>query len=155
MNREELERRIVDASDGVLNTSEIKKLENELENHPDLYEDYLAIMRLPDFSHLYQVNLKNGYQSSIRKIKQDIRDLSYVPDSFEVISLNWFRRYALAASLAIFAITSMFTFIQQRDVQVDRDEVVDELFYPLDESSVAENYVLYLEDLSEEQIQKQ
>lgn len=150
MNREELERWIVDASDGVLNTSEIEKLENELQSYPDLYEDYLAIMRLPDFSHLYQVNLKTGYQSSIRKIKQDIRDLSYVPDSFEVISLNWFRRYVLAASLAIFAITSMFTFIQQRDVQVDRDEVVGELFYPLDESSVAENYVLYLEDLSEE-----
>lgn len=150
MNREELERLIVDASDGVLNTSEIEKLENELKNHPDLYEDYHAIMKLPDFSPLYQVNLETEHQLSIRKIKQGIRDLSYVADSFEVISLNWFRRYALAASLAIFAITSLFTFIQQRNTQVDRDEVVDELFYPLDENSVAENYVLYLEDLSEE-----
>lgn len=151
MKREELERLIVDASDGVLNQPEIEQLEAELQKYPDLYEDYLTIMKLPDISNLYQVDLETvNHQSSIRKITESIRELSYVPDTFEVISLNWFRRYALAASLAIFAITSLFSFIESGDQQADSEELVEEYFYPVDDSSIPENYVLYLEDLSDE-----
>lgn len=150
MNREELERWIVDASDGVLTEREIERLEQELHNHPDLYEDYQAIMKLPDLSHLYRADLDTGHQLSVQKIKTTLRDLSYVPDSFEVISLNWFRRYALAASLAIFAITSLFSLIQPVVEETSSEAIAEELFYPVDESSVTENYVLYLEDLSEE-----
>lgn len=151
MKRAELERLIVDASDGVLTAGEIKNLEKELRNYPDLYEDYKSIMKLPDLLNLYQADLETvNHQSSIRTIKQSIRDLSYVPETFEVISLNWFRRYALAASLAIFAITSLFSFIELGDQQADSEEVVEEYFYPVDENSIAENYVLYLEDLSDE-----
>lgn len=151
MKRAELERLIVDASDGVLSQREIEQLEKDIQKYPDLYDDYLAIMRLPDISKLYQADLQTvNHQSSIRTIKQTIRDLSYVPETFEVISLNWFRRYALAASLAIFAITSLFSFIQLGEEQVNSEEVVEEYFYPVDENSIAENYVLYLEDLSEE-----
>ncbi|WP_234567370.1 hypothetical protein [Rhodohalobacter sp. 614A] len=151
MKREELERLIVDASDGVLTASEIEKLENELHKHPDLYEDYQSIMKLPDLSTLYPADLQTeNFGRSIQNIKQSIRDFSYVPDSFEVISLNWFRRYALAASLAVFAITSLFSLIPFGKEQVDSEEVVEEYFYPVDENSIAENYVLYLEDLSGE-----
>ena len=151
MNREELERRIVDASDGVLSASEKKNLEKELQKHPDLYEDYKAIIKLPDLSNLYKANFRTeNHQASVQRIQQSIRDLSYVPDSFEVITLDWFRRYALAASLAVFAITSLFSFIQLGEEQVDAEEVAEEMFYPVDENSVAENYVLYLEGLSDE-----
>lgn len=151
MKREKLERLIVDASDGVLTTSEIEALKKELRNHPDLAQDYQAIMKLPDLSNLYQADVATeSHHSSIRSIKQSIRDLSYVPDSFEIISLNWFRRYALAASLAIFAVTSLFSFITLGEEPIDSDEVVQEMFYPVDENSIAETYVLYLEDLSDE-----
>lgn len=151
MKKEELERLIVDASDGILTASEIENLEKELRNHPDLAEDYQAIMKLPDLSNLYLEDLQTEkHQSSIRNIKQRIRELSYAPDTFEVISLNWFRRYALAASLAIFAITSLLSFMQLGEEQPDSEEVAEEMFYPVDENSIAENYVLYLEDLSDE-----
>lgn len=150
-NREELERLIVDASDGLLNSNEVENLENELQNYPDLYRDYKSIMNLPDLTQLYDSDLKvKPHQSSIRKIKEGIRDLSNTSDSFEIITLNWFRRYALAASLAIFALTTIFTFIQQEQASVSIEEVVEEYFYPLDEYSMADNYILYLEELPED-----
>lgn len=150
MKREELERLIVDASDGVLNASEIKKLETELQNYPDLYEDYRVIMNLPDLNSLYQTDSEVvQHQSSIQLIKQGIREISNKANSFEVVTLDWFRRYALAASIAIFAITSVFSFIQSHNIKTDSEMVAEEYFYPSDESAT-DSYVLYLEELAEE-----
>lgn len=151
MSREELERMIVDASDGELNASEIEKLESELQHHPDLLQDYQAIMGLPDFADLYDTDLDTDrHQASIDEIKGNLYKQLSEPNSFEMVSLNWFRRYALAASLAIFAITSIFTFVQQQSEQVESEEVVEEMFYPVDETSIAESYVLYFEGLSDD-----
>lgn len=150
MTREELERFIVDASDGVLNASEIVELERELQDHPDLYEDYQAIMKLPDLNRLYQIDSEVvRHQSSITSIKQSIREISEKAESFEMVTLNWFKRYALAASFAIFAITSVFSFIQSQNVEVESEMITEEYFYPADESTT-DSYVLYLEELAEE-----
>lgn len=148
MNREELERLIVDASDGVLNEAEITELENQLQDYPDLYEDYQAIMKLPDMGQLYVGGLNDlQYQSSIQSIKQSIRDISIKADSFEIVTLDWFKRYALAASIAIFAITSVFSLIQSQDVETDSEIVAEEYFYPADESTT-DSYVLYFEGVT-------
>lgn len=150
MKREELERLIVDASDGVLNTSEIQKLEAELQDYPDLYEDYRAIMNLPDLNRLYHMDSEIvQHQSSIQSIKQGIRELSNKANSFEVITLDWFRRYALAASITIFAVTSLFSFVQSQNTETESEMVAEEYFYPADESTT-DSYVLYLEELAEE-----
>lgn len=150
MKREVLERLIVDASDGVLNTSEIKELESELQNHPDLYEDYRAIMKLPDLNKLYQIDSEVvRHQSSIKSIKNGIREISGKAESFELVTLHWFKRYALAASFAIFAITSVFSFIQSQNVETESQMIAEEYFYPADESTT-DSYVLYLEELAEE-----
>ncbi|NBC04707.1 MAG: hypothetical protein GVY20_13505 [Bacteroidetes bacterium] len=150
MKREELERLIVDASDGLLNSKQIQKLEVELQNHPDLLEDYLAIMNLPDLTNLYQTDLNlSQHSSSIRSIKQRIRDLSGPGESFEMVTLDWFRRYALAASIAIFAITSVFSMIQSQDTVTDSELIAEEYFYPADENRT-DSYVLYLEEMVEE-----
>jgi len=150
MKREELERLIVDASDGLLNSKQIQKLEVELQNHPDLLEDYLAIMNLPDLTNLYQIDSKlSHHKSSIRSIKQGIRDLSGPGESFEMVTLDWFRRYALAASIAIFAITSVFSMIQSQDTVTDSELIAEEYFYPADENTT-DSYVLYLEEMVEE-----
>lgn len=149
-SREELERLIIDASDGELNKPEIEKLENELQNHPDLYQDYKAIINLPDFSNAYLEDLETSrYQASIKKIRKSLHNFASEPDSFETISLTWFRRYALAASLAIFAVTSAYSFIQSQEVQTDSEAVFEEVFYPVEES-MADSYVLYFEDLTDE-----
>lgn len=150
MKRDELERLIVDASDGMLNASEIRKLEAELQNYPDLYEDYQAIMKLPDLHKLYQPNLETvQHQSSIQSIKQSIREVSKKGNSFEMVTLDWFRRYALAASIAIFAFTSVFSFMQSQDRETDSEMIAEEYFYPADESTT-DSYVFYLEELAEE-----
>lgn len=150
MKREELERLIVDASDGILSASEIEQLEGELENHPDLYEDYLAIMKLPDLNGLYRAEEKVvRHQSSIQSIKQSIRDISGRADSFEIVTLDWFKRYALAASIAIFAVTSVFSFMQDQNSQNDSEEIVEEYFYPAGESTT-DSYVFYYEGMTEE-----
>lgn len=150
MKREELERLIVDASDGVLNTSEIRELEAKLQNHPDLYEDYLVIMKLPDLNSLYQRDTEViQHRSSIQSIKQSIREISNRSDSFEMVTLDWFKRYALAASLAIFAVTSVFSFVQDQDSQNNSEELVEEYFYP-DHESTTESYVLYYEGMTPE-----
>ncbi|NBC66164.1 MAG: hypothetical protein GVY07_11000 [Bacteroidetes bacterium] len=150
MKREELERLIVDASDGILSSEQIQELEVELQNHPDLFEDYRLIMNLPDVTNLYQTDSKpTQHKSAIRLIKQEIRDLSGTGESFEMVTLDWFRRYALAASIAIFAITSVFSMIQPQDTETDSELIAEEYFYPADENRT-DSYVLYLEELAEE-----
>lgn len=150
MKREELERLIIDASDGVLSSKQIQELEVELQNHPDLLEDYRAIMNLPDLTNLYQIDSKlSQHKSSIRSIKQGIRDLSATGESFEMVTLDWFRRYALAASIAIFAITSVFSMIQSQNTETDSELIAEEYFYPADENTT-DSYVLYLEEMAEE-----
>lgn len=151
MRREELERLIVDASDGVLNAEEIQELENELQNHPELFEDYRAIINLPDMTNLYRSDLEfDLHQSSIHAIKRSVREMANRAESFEVITLDWFRKYALAASIVIFAITSVFSFIQIQDEPTGSEEVIVDYFYPAEESSIAENYVSYLEEIARE-----
>lgn len=150
MKREKLERLIVDATDGALNAEQIEELEIQLQNHPDLFEDYRAIMNLPDLTELYQAESEaSRHRSSIRTIKQGIREISGVGESFEMITLDWFRRYALAASIAIFAITSVFSLMQSQDAETDSEMVAAEYFYPADESTT-DSYVLYLEELAED-----
>lgn len=150
MKREELERLIVDASDGILNVEETEKLERELRSFPDLLEDYQAIMNLPELATLYQTELEfERHQSSIHAIKQRVREMANKTESFEMITLDWFRKYALAASIAIFAITSVFSFIQSQNIETESEMVAEEYFYPADESTT-ESYVLYLEEMAEE-----
>lgn len=150
MKREKLERLIIDASDGELNARQLRLLEEELQNHPDLLKDYRAILNLPELAQLYEEAEKSGqYRASIHSIKENIRELKKSSESFETVSLEWFRRYALAASIAIFAVTSVFSFIQMQDSQIDSEMIAEEYFYPVNESA-PDNYVLYLEEIAEE-----
>ncbi|MDZ7720146.1 MAG: hypothetical protein U5K72_15130 [Balneolaceae bacterium] len=150
MKKEEIERLIVDASDGLLSTGQMQELEDELRNHPELLEDYRTIMNLPDLTELYQTDSEpSRHRSSIQSIKQRIREISSDGESFEMITLEWFRRYALAASIAIFAITSVFSLIQSQEAETDSEMVAAEYFYPADES-ITDSYVLYLEEMNEQ-----
>lgn len=153
MKREQLERLIVDAADGVLNDREIQKLETALQDYPDLYNDYEAIMKLPALDNLYLVDTdKRLHQKSIDNILNSLDNQKTSSVSFEEVTIRWFRRYALAASLAIFAITSLFSILQSQD-QSQSDTVsettIEEYFYPTDEST-ADTYALYLDELTTE-----
>jgi hypothetical protein len=150
MKRTELETRITDASDGILTPEELHQLETNLQEHPDLLADYHAIMQLPEIEPLYPKPDKSFFTARIAEIRNQIKVNEKVPVSspvFYEFSLVWFKRYALAASLMIVAITSVFSLMQPDAEYFDSAVVIDELFYPTEERA-ADVYVIYLDDFT-------
>lgn len=146
-NREELERQIVDAAEGNLNEKEVLELERRLGAYPELYSDYKAVVNLPALDDVYKQQNANVFEREIESVRQKLSGLGRVQRSFEEMSIIWFQRYALAASLLLFAITSIFT-ITQSDGEAYGDELTfEELLYPLEES-VVEDYQWYLDELT-------
>jgi hypothetical protein len=145
--RERLENLIADAADGLLNKYELRALEKELTGFPDLLEDYRQIMQLPGMGEIYGDTDKYQNESAVHNLitefdrideRQDITDTGY-----EFIK---FSRYAIAASLAIFAVLSLFYLTQGEFT--DSYLTAEEMFYPMEESA-GEDYVLYLNELFE------
>lgn len=142
---ERLEIRINDAADGLLNRQEIADLEKELQAHPDLLKDYRNIMDMPDFSSLYGELKENQNSRQISLILNKIGHIeSHKPAmNFGNITVLWFKKYAIAASFLILAVTSLFN-LSQPDT-TDSEITFEELFYP--ESDVAsDDYVTYLNE---------
>lgn len=146
---ERLEIRINDAADGLLNRQEIAELEKDLQAHPDLLNDYHSIMGMPDFSKIYGELKEHQNRNQISLILNKIGLIeSQKPAlNFENITVLWFKKYALAASFLILAITSVFN-LSQPDV-TDTEIALEELIYP--ESDVAsDEYVTYLDEWIEQ-----
>lgn len=149
MNRTELEAKIIDASDGTLNRNEHRRLEKELAKHPDLLADYHAIMQLPDISRAFPAD-ENKIETGIKAVQETIAlQATREEASFYDISFSWFRKYALAASVLIVACTGILTLFHNGEDPGDFNTILNEIFYP-EEISQAEDYVLYLEELSEQ-----
>lgn len=144
-----LEIRINDAADGLLNQQEITKLEQALQAHPNLLRDYHQIMNLPDFSDTYGGIVKNEHAEKISNILKKIEQIERqeTPMNFEHITIHLFKKYAIAASFVILAVTSFFNLSQP---QVSGIEVaMDELIYP--ESDLeSDEYVTYLHEWIEQ-----
>lgn len=142
---ERLEIRINDAVDGLLNRQEIADLEKDLQAHPDLLNDYQSIMGIPNFSSIYGELKEHQNRSQISLILKKIGLIeSHKPAmNFENITVLWFKKYALAASFLILAVTSVYN-LSQLNV-ADAEITLEELFYP--ESDVAsDEYVTYLNE---------
>lgn len=146
---ERLEIRINDAADGLLNPQEIADLENDLKTHPDLLKDYHSIMGMPDFSTVYGELREHQSKSQISLILKKIGLIEYRKSalSFENITVLWFKKYALAASFLILAVTSVFN-LSQSDF-TDAEIALDELFYP-ESDIVSDDYVTYLNEWIEQ-----
>lgn len=146
---ERLEIRINDAADGLLNPQEIADLENDLQAHPDLLNDYHNIMGMPDFSTIYgelKEHQKNSQISLILKKIELVKNQKNT-NTFENITILWFKKYALAASFLILAFTSVFNLSQP--AIAESELTLEELFYP--ESDVdSDEYVTYLNDWIEQ-----
>jgi hypothetical protein len=142
MNREELEIKINDAADGQLDQDELNRLEMELHDHPDLMEDYHAIINLPDLSGIYGRTESYRNDISVHQILKKIEN-EESSSSFDVLSVTWFKKYALAASLMILGLTSAFYF-SQPDL-MNGDMPLEELLYSFDEPG-GDDYVYYLNE---------
>lgn len=146
---ERLEIRINDAADGFLNQQEIVELEKDLQSYPELLHDYHNIMGLPDFSTIYgeQNEYQNRSQVSLILNKIELNQNQKTSINFENITMLWFKKYALAASFLILAVTSVFNLSQPGIA--DTEIALEELFYP--ESDVtSDEYVTYLNDWIEQ-----
>lgn len=148
MDKEELERKIVEASDGLLNEKELHALEVQLKEYPELYRDYRSVMALPDMEELYPKKQAVDFYSEIESLRHKLSGLKNLQHSFEEISIIWFQKYALAASLLIFALTSLYS-VSQTGLDEADDVMIEELFYPVEESA-ADDYQWYLEELIEQ-----
>ncbi|GEM_PF-1307168 len=148
-NRDVLQQKIIDACDGKLTQNEETTLLSELEQYPDLYQDYLELRQLPDLKSAYPAP-ESAYRNDfhMKRIhdlisKEKINQLI----SFDDVIVTWFKRYAIAAILLILGTISLVQ-INPEFLSNDADSIVSELVYSYEES-IAESYVLYLEDLME------
>lgn len=143
MIQEELQNRITDAADGMLSREEIIKLEAELQNHPGLEEDYKIIMNLPELSVAYGTEMNFRNDKKAHQLLNKISQIAAQKQSFEKLSLMLFKRYALAASLLILTGATIFNLTQNN--YLNDEMAFDELIYP-EETSIAEEYVLFLDN---------
>jgi len=145
VNKSELEIRINDAADGLLNRQEIAELESDLQAHPELMMDYQSVMNLPDFSGIYgevqEYQNRDRISAVLKKIESPEGRKSSM--NFENITVLWFKRYAIAASFLILALTSVFSLSQQETIQ--EEVTFEELFYPQFDVT-SDEYVTYLND---------
>lgn len=150
MRREELERKIIDAADGVLTASETENLEQELAHYPDLQQDYRNITELPDLTSAYEQNT-DRFRNDIHmhRIRNLIDNKYNLTKSVEEITVAWFKKYALAAAILIFSLTSLTHLFLPQFYGGQSEIIPSELLYPYEESN-AEAYVIYLDEFIDE-----
>lgn len=145
--REQLELMITEAADGMLTKESLRSLEQKLLRYPDLLEEYRLILQLPDVTRLYG---NAGDFNDTEKIEFLFGEFDRIDEGRGKADggneLIWFSRYAVAASMAIFAVLSVFYLTQ--GAFSDSYLTAEELFYPMEESA-GEDYVLYLNELFE------
>lgn len=151
MTREELQQLILDAADGLLEPGQMKLLDKGLELYPDLRDDYELLMKTPSPSIACDSRMSDERMfASLENLKRSIHAIR-PRESFEQISLIWFWRGALAASLALFALTGMISFYQSGTAEnTGYEPIVEETIYPVEES-LADTYEIYLNELSSEE----
>jgi predicted membrane-bound mannosyltransferase len=101
-----------------------------------------VILKLPDLTGVY--GDLSHYQNDIQVhgILKQIEKTDRVKGSFEEMTIFWFKKYALAASLLILAVSSLFYLTQPETTNGELSP--DEMFYSYEQSS-ADDYVLYLD----------
>src|SRR6056297_1120872 len=147
MKREELERKIAEASEGALAPDEVAALENELKNWPGLNKDYLAIMSIPNIEQAYPVAEVMHHSGQIDHLLNLIGKQNRENAPFTELSLHLFKKYALAASILIIAGSSALFMSDAPDGNTQESLAVDELFTYQAESTASDNYMVQIDNL--------
>lgn len=146
--RIELERKIIDATEGLLSDEQINLLKDELSGYPDLQDDFLAMMNQPLQLNLYGETGDSGqHHNQIANILQEISKFDNTQEDFAEVTIHWFRRYAIAASIAILILSSIYHLGVDTDVYYDDEFIISDMFYP-DQPGHADDYLIYLEEIS-------
>jgi hypothetical protein len=133
------------AADGELSEQEKAGLMQELKKYPDLEKLYRQISAMPDLAKAYPVLNSSTHSTKIDTLMEHIDRMEIPQSVFSDVTFIWFKKYALAASILIMAVTSLF-YVNRTDQPDSGDISINELFYGQEEPE-AESYVLYLEEL--------
>jgi len=147
MNRDELERKIAEASDGGLSPAELANLENELRNWPDLQQDYISIMSLPEVDQAYPVAGVKHHAGQIEQLLGLINKQNRENEQFTHLSLHLFKRYALAASILIIAGSSAMFMSENATSNTENSAAIDQLFMYQTEGTASDNYLVQIDNL--------
>ena len=146
--RLELERKIIDATEGLLSDEQISLLKDELSRYPDLQADFFAMMNQTLSPDLYgETGESKRYQSQIANILGEISELDKTRDDFAEVTIHWFRRYAIAASVAVLVLSSIFNLSVGSDTYYNEEFIISDLLYP-DQPGDADDYLIYLDEIS-------
>lgn len=147
MNRDELERKIVEASEGELTLNELADLEKELTNWPELKRDYTAIRNLPDLNRAYPVADKKQFSSQIDAVLLKVHEQNRGKEEFTELSLHIFKKYALAASILIIAGSSAMFLSDNSAAVMQETPMGQELFAYQNEAAASDNYMMQIDNL--------
>lgn len=147
MNREELERKITEASDKELSPDEVADLELELKSWPKLQKDYYRIMKLPDIEAAFPIKAAEDHAANIDEIMGLIRYENVGNEPFTVLSLQLFKKYALAASILIIAGSSALFMKDNTAVNSQDFTEIGELYTIQTEATAIDNYMVEIDNL--------
>ena len=109
-------------------------------------QDYQSIMKLPDMKGIYGKAASYSNPQKVHNILH-LLDKEDEKTTFYNTTVVWFRKYAIAASLLILALTSIF-YVTQPEL-LNGDITFEEFYYP-DEELESENYATYLDEWFEQ-----
>lgn len=147
MNRDELEIKIAEASEGELTAADLAELENELIKWPDLKQDFEAIMHLPEIDRAYPVAEIKHFSLQIDAIRRQIHEQDHEKEHFSEFSLFIFKKYALAASILIVVGSSALFFSDDSFVNSQETVPAEELFAYQAEAAASEEYMVQIDNL--------
>lgn len=143
--REELERLINDAVEGMLNSADSEALEAELKHHPDLQKDYHTLMNIPDPAKAYS-DVSGAFRDDrrMRYVQAMVRAEYEAGQPVGELIFTLFKRYGLAASLLVFGAISITNIIISLEQDGHEEIPLNEIFYNVNTDDSGE-YLIYLD----------
>ena len=118
--RNELEVRITEAVDGLLNDTEVRALREQLQAHPDLLAEWEAQSSTSVFKQMYQEVHPSPF--ALTRLRQKMYASTAQP--WEVELLFIFKRYVLALGILAIAFVGAMNMLQPKDAMLSTDDLV-------------------------------
>jgi hypothetical protein len=146
MNRETIEQKIAEASDGLLSSVELEALEEELKSWPELQQDYYDIVNLPEIETVFPAGTVEQHSDQINHLLGMLEKQNHNNEHFTELSLHIFKKYALAASILIIAGSSAL-FMSNDSVELQNSASAEQLFTYQAEGEAIDNYMVQMDNL--------
>jgi len=118
--RHELELRVTEAVDGLLNETQVRALRDQLQSHPDLLAELEAPSSGPMLKQVYQQIQPSPFAVARLQQKMRIND----QQSWELELLFMFRRYVLALGILALSFVGALNMLQPTQAALTTDDIV-------------------------------